>query len=68
MLDCYSDLAAAPNCKDPRKKDITDINDDGFCNQIDYNLFLRELSTQPDNNNQINPNSALDSHSINYLF
>jgi hypothetical protein len=29
------------------KKAAADINDDGFVNQIDYNLFLREISTQP---------------------
>lgn len=29
------------------KKAAADINDDGFVNQVDYNLFLREISTQP---------------------
>ena len=31
------------------KKAATDINDDGLVNQVDYNLFLREISTQPGN-------------------
>jgi hypothetical protein len=47
LLDCYSDLVEAAACTTQGKKDDTDINDDGFCNQIDYNLFIRELSTQP---------------------
>lgn len=29
------------------KKAAADINDDGFVNQVDYNLFLREIATQP---------------------
>lgn len=47
LLDCYSDLAEAVDCKSAYKKNETDINDDGLCNQIDYNLFLREIATQP---------------------
>ena len=47
LLDCYSDLAVAPNCANPTKKAESDINDDGLVNQFDYNLFLREISTQP---------------------
>ena len=47
LLDCYSDLAVAPNCASPTKKAESDINDDGLVNQFDYNLFLREISTQP---------------------
>lgn len=46
LLDCYSDLSAAPACN-PIKKVDADINDDGAVNQVDYNLFLREISTQP---------------------
>lgn len=46
LLDCYSDLAVAPNCADPKKKTDSDLNDDGNVGQFDYNLFLRELSTQ----------------------
>ena len=46
LLDCYSDLSAAPNC-DADKKLMTDLNDDDAVNQFDYNLFLREISTQP---------------------
>jgi Mg-chelatase subunit ChlD len=46
LLDCYSDLAVATTCNYD-KKDATDFNDDGLVNQIDYNLFLREIATQP---------------------
>lgn len=46
MLDCYSDLSPAADCN-PTKKIQTDSNDDGAVNQFDYNLFLREISTQP---------------------
>lgn len=46
LLDCYSDIAAAAACTEA-KKISTDANDDGKVNQFDYNLFLREISTQP---------------------
>lgn len=46
LLDCYSDLSPAIACN-PTKKTATDANDDGNVNQYDYNLFLREISTQP---------------------
>jgi Mg-chelatase subunit ChlD len=45
LLGCYSDLSPAIAC-DTNKKIATDFNDDGFVNQIDYNLFLREILTQ----------------------
>ncbi|MBU4098052.1 hypothetical protein KJ980_00215, partial [Patescibacteria group bacterium] len=45
LLGCYSDLATATAC-DPNKKLATDLNDDSFVNQTDYNLFLREIATQ----------------------
>lgn len=47
LLDCYSDLAVAVNCTSIAKKNSADFNDDGFVNQVDYNLFIREISTQP---------------------
>jgi Mg-chelatase subunit ChlD len=47
ILDCYSDLVQAAACADTNKKTASDINDDSFVNQFDYNLFLREISTQP---------------------
>ena len=47
ILDCYSDFAPATNCPNQTKKDASDINDDASVNQTDYNLFLREISTQP---------------------
>jgi len=46
LLGCYSDLAPAISC-DANKKTATDFNDDSFVNQFDYNLFLREIATQP---------------------
>ena len=46
LLDCYSDLLAAKNCSDQRKLQLSDFTDDGKVNEFDYNLFLRELSTQ----------------------
>lgn len=47
LLDCYSDLTLAVACDDAAKKSQADFNDDGFVNQVDYNLFLREIATQP---------------------
>lgn len=51
ILDCYSDILPAPNCdqndqNNVKKKHADDLNDDGDVNQYDYNLFVRELSTQ----------------------
>jgi hypothetical protein len=46
LLDCFSDLSPAKNCADQTKKLAADLTDDGFVNQFDYNLFLRELSVQ----------------------
>lgn len=47
LLDCYSDLSAAPNCTAAEKSVKTDLNDDGKVDQVDYNLFIREIATQP---------------------
>ncbi len=46
LIGCYSDLLAAVSCT-ANQKVSSDLNDDGQVNQTDYNLFLRELSTQP---------------------
>lgn len=46
LIGCYSDLAPATACDD-QKKLSSDMNDDGSVNQFDYNLFLREIATQP---------------------
>ncbi len=43
IFDCFSDLTAPKNCT-LEKRNATDLNDDGYVNQIDYNFFLRELS------------------------
>jgi len=45
ILGCYADIAPAINCNDDLKAQ-SDINDDGFVNHIDYNLFIREVSVQ----------------------
>ncbi len=47
LLDCYSDLSKAVSC-DADKKVSTDFNDDSSVNQVDYNLFIREIATQPE--------------------
>jgi Mg-chelatase subunit ChlD len=47
LLGCYSDLAAATDCPNATTNTNADLNDDGAVNQDDYNLFIRELSTQP---------------------
>ncbi|MBA3724456.1 MAG: VWA domain-containing protein [Candidatus Levybacteria bacterium] len=47
LLDCYSDISAAANCASAEKRVRTDLNDDDAVNQVDYNLFLREIATQP---------------------
>lgn len=45
LLGCYSDFKPAVAC-DENKKLFTDFNDDGDVNQIDLNLFLREITVQ----------------------
>lgn len=45
LLDCYSVLSAAKAC-DANKKIATDFNDDSVVNEIDYNLFLREIAAK----------------------
>lgn len=45
IIGCYSDYAPPVSCTNAQKS-ATDINDDGKVNQLDYNLFLRELSVQ----------------------
>jgi hypothetical protein len=47
LIDCYSDIQPPTACDNIQKKDSSDLNDDGFVNHIDYNLFLREIATQP---------------------
>lgn len=48
LVNCYSDLLPAVSCTDSNKR-LTDLNDDGHVNQIDYNLFLREITVQSGN-------------------
>ena len=43
LMDCYSDLLPAASC-DAAKKLKSDLDDDGFVNQKDYNLLFRELT------------------------
>lgn len=47
LIDCYSDLEPPTACSDAQKKKSSDLNDDASVNQFDYNLFLREIATQP---------------------
>ena len=46
LMGCYSDLLPAKNCT-LASKPLSDLNDDTAVNQTDYNLFYRELSTNP---------------------
>lgn len=43
ITNCFGSKINTPSCQD---KTAADINDDGKIDGIDYNLFLRELSTQ----------------------
>ncbi len=43
LMDCFSDLTPPKACT-VDKRNATDLNDDGYVNQVDYNFFLRELS------------------------
>jgi hypothetical protein len=45
IVNCYSDLLPPKACNDTNKA-LADINDDGPVNQVDYNLFLREITVQ----------------------
>lgn len=45
LTDCYGDLTQNTTCTDEQKT-ATDLNDDGQVNFIDYNLFIREISSQ----------------------
>lgn len=45
LASCYSDFLPSEDCND-NKKAQTDLNDDDQVNQIDINLFLREIAVQ----------------------
>jgi hypothetical protein len=45
LVGCYTDFLPPVDCND-MKKTQTDFNDDETVNQIDINLFLREISVQ----------------------
>jgi polysaccharide biosynthesis protein PslG len=45
LMNCYSDLTPAKICTE-QQKFLTDITDDGSVNQLDYNLFIREISNR----------------------
>ncbi len=45
LMGCYSDIMDPAFC-DFKKSSIADISDDGHVNQLDYNLFIREISVQ----------------------
>ncbi len=48
LLSCFGSKQSTASCSNPPTNDSpnTDINDDGAVNGVDYNLFLREMSTQ----------------------
>jgi hypothetical protein len=46
LIGCYDD-APAPICGDTANKTASDLDDNGAVNGADYNLFLREILTQP---------------------
>lgn len=45
LMNCYSNLSEATGCSDSQNT-ASDLNDDGAVDFIDYNLFVRELSSQ----------------------
>lgn len=45
LMGCYSDLFPPKSCTSLQRA-LTDITDDGFVNQNDYNLFIREISNR----------------------
>jgi len=45
LVGCYSDFEPPVSCSGTQSRD-SDLNDDNKVNQIDYNLFLRNLSLQ----------------------
>jgi hypothetical protein len=46
IIDCFSDLVPAQSCT-PSSLRAADLTDDGKVNQLDYNLFIREVSSRP---------------------
>lgn len=46
LLSCYTDLQPAAGCTGNNVVVFPDLTDDGFVNQFDYNLFLRELKAK----------------------
>jgi hypothetical protein len=45
LMGCYSDLTAAKSCTS-QQKTAADLTDDGSVNQLDYNLFIREIGNR----------------------
>jgi len=45
LIGCYSDFKAAVSCTSANKL-LADLDDDGNVNQVDLNLFLRELTNR----------------------
>lgn len=48
LMGCYSDFLPPVSCNDANKE-LADLTDDGYVNQFDYNLFLRELTNREGN-------------------
>lgn len=45
LMGCYSDFLPPVSCSAANEV-LADLTDDGFVNQFDYNLFLRELTSR----------------------
>jgi hypothetical protein len=45
LMGCYSDLTPAASCTSVQKT-AADLTDDGNVNQLDYNLFIREIGNR----------------------
>lgn len=45
LLGCYSGTSSAKDCDSVRKR-MSDLNDDGRVDGLDYNLFLRTMAVQ----------------------
>jgi hypothetical protein len=45
LMGCYSDFLPPASCT-PANEELSDLDDDLFVNQFDYNLFLRELTNR----------------------
>jgi thermitase len=61
LAGCFSLTSPAKSCADAQKA-ASDLNDDGKVNELDYNLFLRNLATQLSRNEVEDEKIAEDSN------